>query len=102
LQSGLSLATLVVETGERGGSMHTARFTLAQGRALWVPEPPLGEESPQREGLRLLQSEGALMISEAEVLREMLSERLRALEGLEYRGRAVLEELWLPAQPHLL
>ena len=102
LQSGLSLATLVVETGIKGGSIHTARFTLAQGRALWVPEPPVEGLLPQRKGLRVLQREGALMISGAGVLREVLSERLGALEGLEQRGREALEWLWLPVQGCLL
>lgn len=34
LQSGLSLGSIVVESGVEGGSMHQARFTKAQGRRL--------------------------------------------------------------------
>jgi len=38
LQSGLSSAVLVVETAEKGGTMHTVKFCLAQGRMLWAAE----------------------------------------------------------------
>lgn len=36
LQSGLSLATLVVQTGERGGTMHAATATLKAGKPLYT------------------------------------------------------------------
>lgn len=39
LQSGFSLATIVMQTDIVGGSMHTVRFTLMQGRLLFVPKP---------------------------------------------------------------
>jgi len=39
LQSGLSLATFVMQTDIKGGSMHTVRFTLQQGRLLFAPLP---------------------------------------------------------------
>lgn len=42
IQSGLSLATLVVETDLASGTMHTARFTVEQGRVLVVVAPPDG------------------------------------------------------------
>jgi DNA protecting protein DprA len=42
LQSGLSKATMLVQSSLDGGSMHTARFTLEQGRTLIVLRP-LGE-----------------------------------------------------------
>ena len=43
LQSGLSVGVFVAESSREGGSMHTARFAQAQGRAVWVPSPPRGE-----------------------------------------------------------
>jgi DNA processing protein len=36
LQSGLSAAVLVVETAEKGGTMHTVKFCIDQGRMLWA------------------------------------------------------------------
>ena len=39
LQSGMSAGTIVMQTGLWGGSMHTARFTLLQGRKLFAPVP---------------------------------------------------------------
>jgi len=39
LQSGLSVATFVMQTDIKGGSMHTVRFTLQQGRQLFAPVP---------------------------------------------------------------
>ena len=36
LQSGLSLATLVVQTGEQGGTMHAATATLEAGKPLYT------------------------------------------------------------------
>jgi len=39
LQSGLSIATFVMQTDIKGGSMHTVRFTIQQGRLLFVPVP---------------------------------------------------------------
>jgi len=40
LQSGLSKAVIVVETGEKGGTMHTATFALKQNRELRVVHFP--------------------------------------------------------------
>jgi len=39
IQSGLSLATIIFQTGIVGGAMHTAKFTLLQERLLVVPVP---------------------------------------------------------------
>jgi DNA processing protein len=52
LQSGLSAALVVVQTGVRGGSMHTVRHAANQGRAIFAPVPHSAHE--QSEGLRLL------------------------------------------------
>ena len=40
IQSGLSRATVVVQTDLASGTMHTARFTVDQGRLLAVVAPP--------------------------------------------------------------
>jgi DNA processing protein len=52
IQSGMSVATLVMQTDLTGGSMQTVRFTLMQGRLLVAPVPrgKLGAE-PKSEGL---------------------------------------------------
>lgn len=39
LQSGMSVATIVMQTDIKGGSMHTVRFTLMQDRLLFAPVP---------------------------------------------------------------
>ncbi len=39
LQSGLSIATFVMQTDIKGGSMHTVRFTIMQNRLLFAPMP---------------------------------------------------------------
>jgi DNA processing protein len=39
LQSGMSIATFVMQTDLIGGSMHTVRFTLMQRRLLYAPVP---------------------------------------------------------------
>lgn len=52
LQSGLSVGTVVCETDIRGGSMHTARFTLDQKRLLFCPVPKGSyREQPKSQGL---------------------------------------------------
>jgi DNA processing protein len=48
IQSGLSLATVVVQTDLASGTMHTARFCLQQGRPLAVVAPPAGLEGRAR------------------------------------------------------
>ena len=39
LQSGLAVALVVGQTGLKGGTLHTVRFALEQGRPIWCPEP---------------------------------------------------------------
>lgn len=39
IQSGLSIATIIYQTGIKGGAMHTAKFSLMQNRLLVVPIP---------------------------------------------------------------
>ena len=61
LQSGMSAGTIVMQTGLRGGSMHTVRFTLLQGRKLFAPVPSgrHAEEEKSKGVLALTQSFGA-------------------------------------------
>jgi DNA processing protein len=52
LQSGLSVAVVVVQSGLSSGTMHTARFAAMQGRPLFCPVPH--NENGASEGLRAL------------------------------------------------
>ena len=60
IQSGLSQATVVVQTDKASGTMHTARFTLEQGRLLAVVAPP----APPRGGARQWSGNAALSAPE--------------------------------------
>ena len=61
LQSGLSLATFVMQTDIVGGTMHTVRFTLQQRRLLFVPIPPqdCANEQKSRGNIALTQHTGS-------------------------------------------
>jgi len=61
LQSGMSIATIVMQTDVVGGSMHTVRYTLMQGRLLVAPVPPGAHaEEPKSRGIvALTQKTGA-------------------------------------------
>ncbi len=52
LQSGLSVAVVVAQSGVRSGTMHTVRFAATQGRPLFCPVPH--NENAASEGLRVL------------------------------------------------
>ncbi len=52
LQSGLSVAVVVAQSGLKSGTMHTARFAATQGRPLFCPIPH--SENGANEGLRVL------------------------------------------------
>lgn len=65
--SGLSLATVVVEAGERSGSLITARSALDQGRELFVvPDHPAHDHA--RGGLSLLEAGVAPLLDPDPVL----------------------------------
>lgn len=52
LQSGLSIATFVMQTDIKGGSMHTVRYTLQQNRLLFAPVPQgRHAEEPKSQGI---------------------------------------------------
>lgn len=80
LQSGMSLATFVMQTDIVGGTMHTVRFTLQQGRLLFVPVPTekYADEEKSR-GIRALAelsgNELAEKINADEKYREFLNRR---------------------------
>jgi DNA processing protein len=55
LQSGMSVATVVMQTDLVGGSMHTVRFTLGQRRLLFAAVPhPAHAGEPQSRGIMAL------------------------------------------------
>lgn len=66
IQSGLSLAVLVVETNIKGGTMHTVRFCEKQNRSLIVLRPPkdLIENSNTQGNTQLISEERADMVLE--------------------------------------
>ncbi|MDB9756729.1 DNA-processing protein DprA [Pseudomonadales bacterium] len=70
LISGASLATIMVEGGERSGSLITARMALEQGREVFaVPGSPLSEVSKGCH--RMIRQGAALATSADEVMEEM-------------------------------
>ncbi|HYX27302.1 MAG TPA: DNA-processing protein DprA [Pyrinomonadaceae bacterium] len=59
LQSGLSAAVIVIETGLRGGTMHTAQFCIDQHRLLaCVVHPPKFASHEKARGNQMLIAEG--------------------------------------------
>ncbi|MER9025611.1 DNA-protecting protein DprA [Mesorhizobium sp. M0815] len=82
LQSGLSVATFVIQTDIKGGSMHTVRFTIQQNRLLFAPVP-LGRHAaePKSQGiLALTQMPGTQFADAARAegdYRRILLERFR-------------------------
>lgn len=88
LQSGMSAATVVMQTDIVGGTMHTARYTLLQGRLLVAPVPQGAHAAePKSRGLlaltqyagtdlaRLLEATGGL----AELLEKRFADQPVAL-----------------------
>ena len=78
--SGLSLATIVVEAGERSGALITAEFAVEQGREVFaVPGNVL---SPASRGTNLLIQKGACpMISPQDVLDVLDLSRVEATKA---------------------
>lgn len=70
LQSGLSLGVVVIETDEKGGTMHTVGFCLEQGRKLACLVHPSGYEghAKSRGNRKLLREGKAQPISDGEDL----------------------------------
>lgn len=65
LQAGLSIATLVIQTGEKGGSMHAANTTLKAGKPLFTIyyQDEGTREHEKTKGNALLVSKGAKYIN---------------------------------------
>jgi DNA processing protein len=63
LQSGMAIATFVMQTDLEGGTMHTVRYTLCQGRLLVAPVPRgrHAEEPKSRGLLSLTESTGTTL-----------------------------------------
>lgn len=99
LQSGMSIATVVMQTDLKGGSMHTVRYTLSQGRLLVAPVPRgrhAGEEK-SRGILALTEHTGASL---AEILnasgdyRDLLVRRFaKAAPAFPVRSRSDYADL---------
>lgn len=53
IQSGMSVATMVMQTAVVGGSMHTVQFTVLQGRPVYAPVPE-GADAEERNSQGLL------------------------------------------------
>jgi len=103
LQSGLSLATLVVESGEGGGALHAARASLRQGRALWVPRSPAQLHAhPKHAGLAQLRAEGAQRLADPSALRVALTQLRDSHTLLHQEGLKRRTALWSPLRPRLL
>lgn len=73
LQSGLSQATVVVQTPVRGGTMHTARFCHRQGRALFAFKPQAD----------LPETEAELWSGNNQLLAQGMAQPLDAHAGME-------------------
>jgi DNA processing protein len=52
LQSGMSGAVVIAQTGVKGGALHTARFAAEQRRRIFCPDPH--SDNGKSEGLRVL------------------------------------------------
>lgn len=74
LQSGLSDAVLVIETGLRGGTMHTVRFAREQGRSLACVDHPerLLSEDEVKGNQQLIRDGHASPIADASALNDFL------------------------------
>ena len=71
IQSALSMVTYVVESSARGGSLHTARAALRQGRSLWLPSSlreTLSEFKQVSTFLSPLEVDPLLLISNLEIV----------------------------------
>lgn len=72
LVSGMCKAVVVVETGERGGSLITARFAVDQGRDVYAVPGRIDQEMAK--GCHLLIREGATLMAGVDSLLEDLND----------------------------
>lgn len=76
IQSGLSYATVIIQTDVKGGTMHTAKSTRAQGRILacLTTDKPNESAHPKFSGNKKLIDEGARRILVAEDVKGLIDE----------------------------
>ena len=88
IQSGLSVCSIIVESGESGGAMHEARFTNDQDRKLYciVPDENVdGFSEFNLGGARKLMSElAALPIHNSKDLRTIIRRELTAIPATKH------------------
>lgn len=87
LQSGLSECVVVVECGEKSGTMHTANFCLAERRRLFCFSP--SEEvsaSADFSGNELLKKKSALLFKTVEELERQLFQGLKSEQVPAFRA----------------
>lgn len=87
IQSGMSSCTVAMQTGIRGGTMHTVGFTVAQKRKLLVPVPQGSDrEHPKCEGIiALLEKTGSEL---AQMVEQKTADYLQTLRS-DFRNRPV-------------
>lgn len=86
IQSGISMASIVVESGNEGGAIHQGKFTHEQGRRLFVAWPTAwtGHEGFNVDGAKLLiERYGAERLSDSEEFVRFLE---RGKEGSRFLG----------------
>ncbi len=90
--SGITLGTLVVETGTEGGAMITARLALDQGREVFaVPSPVTGA---LRSGTNMLIREGNAVLTES--VEDIMAELGASLRRRRHRSSGAAREQSLP------
>lgn len=85
LQAGVSSGVILVQTGEKGGSLHTSRFALEYGRILAFPVPGSKEKYHEKELgiLRLATSSLADIRTFLQVRGELKGEQIFPLQSRE-------------------
>ena len=89
--SAISRAIIVIETGEKGGTMHTVRYAKKYGKPIFVIRPPQEHFKEKRRSIGgfkvLLQKYSAIEVSyrdpekAAEFIREKIAEIIEKREG---------------------
>ncbi len=68
--SGLSLGTLLIESGVTGGALHTARFSLDQGREIFALPGNIGSRQSEGPNLLIQKGEAKLVTKSEDVITE--------------------------------